>query len=135
MAVWVHDERRRAGSEIVSALKAVADIDTATAEISKELNLPGPLRIGAGVNSGPVIVGSADFTALGDTVNTAFRLEAATKDLGFGVAMGDRTFQELPVRGNSAFCRREVELKGYESPSVTWAVSFEDLRAYLNSIE
>jgi adenylate cyclase len=135
MAVWLHENRGRTASEMVAALKAVAAIDATTSEISREFSLPGPLRIGAGVNTGPVIVGSADFTALGDTVNTAFRLEAATKDLGFAAAIGERTFQELPVRGTSPFARREVALKGYESPSVAWAISFEHLRGYLGGLE
>jgi len=87
--------------------------------------------VGAGINTGPAIVGGAEFTALGDTVNAAFRLEAATKQLGFGVALGERSFSELLVPGPCPFQRREVTLKGYDEPATAWAISFEDLNRFL----
>ena len=90
-----------------------------------------PLRIGAGVNTGPAIIGGVDYTALGDTVNAAFRLETATKQLGLGVAIGERTFSGLPPVLQSRFEQRKVALKGYEGESTAWGISFEGLRAGL----
>jgi adenylate cyclase len=130
MAVWVHDRRAQVSADVVRAVRAVSEIDAATAGISRELCLPAPLRIGAGVNTGPAIVGSADYAALGDSVNAAFRLEDATKRLGLGVALGETTYTELAVPEPSPFARREVELKGYDSSSTVWAISFEDLREF-----
>ena len=95
MAVWVHDQPQNMEVDLLRALRAISEINAATAEISRALPLPAPLRIGAGMNTGPAIVGGSEYTALGDTVNAAFRLEAATKQIGFGVALGDRTFAEL----------------------------------------
>src|SRR6202043_1074836 len=115
-------------ADLLRALRAIGEISAATDEISRTLALPAPLRIGAGVNTGPAIVGGADYTALGDTVNAAFRLETATKSLGMGVAVGERTYSELAVGPQSAFVQRQVELKGYESPSTAWAISFEHLQ-------
>ena len=133
MAVWVHDQQENLAADLMKALRAVSEISTATGEISKALPLPGPLRIGAGVNTGPAIVGGSEYTALGDTVNAAFRLEAATKQIGLGVALGARTFQELAFTegSGSAFARREVELKGYEGTSTAWGISFDALREFL----
>ena len=131
MAVWVHDDLTRLRQDLIAALQAAAEIERATAEISSTLPLPGPLRVGAGVNTGNAILGGADYTAFGDAVNAAFRLEAATKSLGFGMVIGDPTFKELGLDGVSPFVRREVALKGYESLNTAWAVSFEDLRRFL----
>ena len=131
MAVWVHDHAETVGDDLLRALRAACDIHSATEEISRSLPLPGPLRIGAGLNTGPAIVGNADYTALGDTVNAAFRLEAATKTLGLSVALGERAYEELHLSKPAPFTRRQVELKGYEGPSIAWAVSFEALLAFL----
>ena len=116
---------------LAETFEAASEIENATAEISRTLPLPGPLRIGAGVNTGPAILGGTDYTALGDAVNAAFRLEAATKTLGAGVVVGDPTFRELGLLQPAPFVRREVALKGYEALSTAWAVSFEDLRRFL----
>ncbi len=131
MAVWIHDNQHNLAPDLMRALRAVCEIDAITAELHRGLPLPGPLRIGAGVNTGSAIVGGSDFTALGDTVNAAFRLEAATKQLGLGVALGERTYQELRIGQPSPFLRREVELKGYDAPSTAWAVSFDGLSEFL----
>jgi len=133
MAVWVHDSLSRLPADLLRTLRAVCEINGATGEVSRALPLPGPLRIGAGVNTGPAIVGGSEYTALGDTVNAAFRLEAATKQLGLDVALGQRTFEELALPAGSPFIRREVELKGYESPSSVWGTSFEKLQAFLRT--
>jgi len=130
MAVWVHDHVPDLAADIQRALRAVSQMDAATEEISLTLPLPGPLRIGAGINTGPAILSGADYTAIGDTVNAAFRLEAATKTLGLNVALGPRTATELGLAG-PPFVERQVELKGYEAPSQVWATSFEGLEAYL----
>jgi len=82
-------------------------------------DLPQPLRIGIGIHVGPTIVGEMGFagaqamTAIGDTVNTASRLESATKEFGCqllisrrvadlsGVDLGAATPHDLPLRGRS----------------------------------
>ena len=133
MAVWVHDNPARIPAELLNSMRAVSEIALATEEISRAIPLPSPLRVGAGINTGPAIIGGADYTALGDTVNAAFRLESATKDLGMGVAIGESTYERLAAPARGCFTRREVELKGYEGPSTAWAISFEGLREFLRT--
>jgi adenylate cyclase len=135
MAVWVHDRQDSVAADVMRALRAVSEINTATAEISKTLALPAPLRIGAGLNTGPAIVGGTDYTALGDTVNAAFRLETATKGIGLGVAIGERMYLGLPDGARRCFVRKEVALKGYDGPSTAFGISFEGLAEMLGKAE
>ena len=80
----------------VAATNAIAEsLEALNKELESQLD--APLRIGMGLHAGPVILGrigaagasdtSARITALGDVVNTASRLEAATKDLGASLAV------------------------------------------------
>ncbi len=75
------------------------------------------LAIGVGLHSGRVVVGhigSSDrheYTAIGDTVNTAARLESASKDAGYAVILSDVVMQRIgPQPDVSAV--GEVPLKG-----------------------
>jgi adenylate cyclase len=131
MSVWVHQNEASMREDILRVLWSVGAIDAATAGMHLDLPLPGPLRIGAGINTGPAIIGGVDYAALGDTVNAAFRLEAATRHLGLEVAAGERTHAALDPELQSRFERRRVALKGYEGESTAWAISFDSLRAGL----
>jgi len=79
----------------------------------------GPqLRIGIGVNSGPVVAGTiggggrVDFTVIGDAVNTAARVEALTRQTGDDVLLTEAT-RTLLTRDIGGFEERgAVELKG-----------------------
>lgn len=70
---------------------------------------PEPSRLGfgrtrVGVETGPVIVGDVgggtrlDYTAYGNAMNTAARLEAANKDLGSAICIGPGTAAQLSDR-------------------------------------
>ncbi len=133
MAVWLHPDEANIRNEVTRALQAVNEIQSVTAELHTQLPLPGPLRIGAGINTGPAIVDGGENTAIGETVNAAFRLESATKELGLGLVLGERTYTELRAGDSSPFVLRNVALKGYEQLRPVWALSFEGLRDFLKT--
>jgi adenylate cyclase len=80
-----------------------------------------PFRIGVGVNSGPVVAGSIggagrlNFSIIGDAVNVAARVEAATRELGHDVLITVETAQQLGPGIEVEPCG-EHELKGIDRP-------------------
>ncbi len=104
------------------ALKAAAQIAENIDELNQALqyDLPQPLRFGIGIHGGEVIVGDIGyrdnmvFTALGDPVNVAARLQDMTKSLSCAAIVSEDVFisaafdagtlppHDLPVRGRTA---------------------------------
>ncbi|MGK7872054.1 MAG: FHA domain-containing protein [Xenococcaceae cyanobacterium] len=142
MAIWFHKEREVAEEEVVQIFQAISKLNKMTADLSNQYKdtLPFGLRIGAGINTGHAMVGNTgsgdhpDYTAIGDTVNAAFRLESATKEIGWDIALGDETYNKLSTLGQAQqlFHPYEVILKGYEKPTMTYAAKFEDLDNFLD---
>ncbi|WP_205699042.1 adenylate/guanylate cyclase domain-containing protein [Conexibacter sp. SYSU D00693] len=82
----------------------------------------GPLRVGVGVHSGRVVAGTVggggrrDFTVIGDAVNTAARVEAATRETGDDVLVTATTL-DLLGDGDGAWVERApLALRGKRSP-------------------
>ena len=78
----------------------------------------GGLRVGVGVNSGRVVVGTVggggrrDFTVIGDPVNTAARVEAATRQTGDDLLITETTLRALGPDGGDFEERPSAPLKG-----------------------
>lgn len=112
-----HDHVRRAvraGLQIVSAARARA----------ADGRFPG-LVIGVGIHTGEAVVGDLggarrEYTAIGDVVNVASRVEAANKDLGTSILVTDAVRQE--VAGIDVRSMRDVELRGREGHVVLYEV-------------
>ena len=77
------------------AVACAQDMRTAIQQL--QTTLPEPVAIGIGVNTGEAVVGNMgsdtrfDYSAIGDAVNTAARLESATKDVGEDILIGENT--------------------------------------------
>lgn len=93
----------------------------------------GEIGVGIGVNSGCVVAGTVggggrvEFTVIGDAVNTAARVEAATRETGDDVLITDST-RALLADGEFAFeARPAVPLKGKREPVRLWALASPEL--------
>jgi class 3 adenylate cyclase len=88
----------------------------------------GQPPIGVGVHTGEVVLGTigteqrADFTAIGDTVNTAARLQEAARDLGLDVALSEQTAAHLREAGFVLIDRGPVSLRGKAAPVKVYAL-------------
>lgn len=115
-----------AAAQALDAARRMAEgIEIFNAQHSAELRTP--LRIGIGVHFGPAIVGEMGFaptlslTAIGDTVNIASRLEAATKEVGCQLLVSEAA--ALAAEMNLALGRRtEIALRGRKEPLVAYAL-------------
>ncbi|MGD9536524.1 MAG: adenylate/guanylate cyclase domain-containing protein [Alphaproteobacteria bacterium] len=105
------------------ALAAARAMGVALDELNRSLahDLPEPIRIGIGVHLGPVILGEIGFgrttslTAIGDSVNTASRLESATKEFDCQLIVSEALVMRAGL-DLSAFPHREIELRGRAAP-------------------
>ncbi len=139
MAIWFHGQDTVTNDDLLDIFQAVKNLHDMTQNLSKQYPLPFPLRIGTGINTGHAMVGNTgsgdhpDYTAIGDTVNAAFRLESATKQIGLDVAIGEKTYRYLSQleKAQSFFQEYTVTLKGYENPTLTYGANFSDLGKFL----
>ena len=89
------------------AVACARDMRTAIRMLQKEL--PEPIAIGIGVNTGEAVIGNMgsntrfDYSAIGDAVNTAARLESATKEAGVDLLIGESTRTKVP---EATFCKK-----------------------------
>ena len=147
MAIFGMDRPATQGAhEAIVAARAMGGVLDALNQ-SLRSELPEPLRIGIGIHTGLAILGRIGVasgtgagervTALGDTVNTASRLESACKDFSAQLVVSQETLglagathveaghpEEITLRGKSiplqvvAFSRAlDLELEGGGIPS------------------
>jgi adenylate cyclase len=86
------------------------------------------LRIGIGVNSGPFLAGNVgsetrlEYTAMGDTINTASRLETMTKEADFSVLLSQATRDALVEPADSLVEVGEMGVRGRQATIRLWSL-------------
>jgi PAS domain S-box-containing protein len=104
------------------ALEAAMEIERLARE-----RFQGDLEIGIGIDSGTVIAGNVggggrlDYTVIGDAVNIASRVEAATRQTGDTILITEETRRRLGNSEVSLETRSEISLKGKQAPVVLFA--------------
>ena len=84
--------------------------------------------MGVGINSGPVMAGNigseqrVEYTALGDTTNTASRLEGMTKGSGHMLFISDSTRGRLHAPPDTLTLVGELEVRGRLAPVPVWTL-------------
>jgi adenylate cyclase len=111
------------------ALRAAAMIAANVDEVNQFLShdLHEPIRFGIGIHGGEVIVGDIGyrdhmvFTALGDAVNVAARLQEMTKSLGCETVISDEVRATAGLSAD-ALPQREVAIRGRNEPMIVRTV-------------
>ncbi|SFB59665.1 adenylate cyclase [Rhizobium sp. NFR07] len=103
MAFWNAplDDPDHARHAVAAAIAMLGSMDRLNEELLSEAEAEGrvyyPLHIGIGINTGECVVGNMgsttrfDYSALGDSVNLAARLEGASKNYGVSMLIGENT--------------------------------------------
>ena len=116
----LHTNRQNACRQ---ALRAAAMIGANVAELNQFLkhDLREPIRFGIGIHAGEVIVGDIGyrdhmvFTALGDAVNVAARLQDMAKTLGCEAVVSEEVRKTAGLSAD-ALPHQEVEIRGRTEP-------------------
>ena len=112
------------------ALKAAAAISANVAELNQFLkhDLSDPIRFGIGIHGGEVIVGDIGyrdhvvFTALGDAVNVAARLQDMTKSVGCEAIVSEEVRSTAGLSAD-ALPQQHVEIRGRTDPMIVRIVA------------
>src|SRR5207237_8053530 len=120
-----------------NAVRTALDFQEKTLAVSAkwEAKLGGKIKNGVGINTGEAVVGTMgskqrlEYTAIGDTVNLAARLESITKDYNASIIISESTHDYI----KGQFMTRElgaVTVKGKTRPVKIFAVLPTDIRRY-----
>jgi len=124
MAVWGDTRTLPRETSAFHAVRTALLMETALVDLNQRwATMPGRrhFSIGIGINQGDVVVGSLGhpmrlrFATVGDGINTAARLETATKHFGCGILVGETV--ESSTRGQFHYRRVDrVRFKGKGVP-------------------
>ena len=102
-------------------------------EIKKKMREAGlGIDIGIGINSGVAVIGNMgsetrfDFTALGDAVNLAARMESSCKEVGEDIVIAQATAEQTDIKLDKL---DDIYVKGKEKPIQIYTISENATRA------
>ena len=121
-----------------SALAQIKSLKVFNKSIEKEKL--SPLVIGCGIHTGETIVGNFgsedrfDYTALGDSVNVAARLEGLTKYYGVNIIISESTYSFIK---DKLKCRKldAVKVKGKKKPLIIYELCVEKTDSFIKQFE
>ncbi|SHK13009.1 adenylate cyclase [Bradyrhizobium lablabi] len=125
------------------ALKAAAMIAVNIDELNQFLShdLREPIRFGIGIHGGEVIIGDIGyrdhmvFTALGDAVNVAARLQDMTKSLSCEAIVSEEIFITAGLSAD-LLPQQQVEIRGRSEPMIVRSIAdTRTLSALVNDVE
>lgn len=111
------------------ALRGAIDMQARIDRLNRQLvnQLEDPLRIGIGIHCGQAIVGtmgpptSPNYSAIGDCINAAARLEASTRDLGCVLVVSGQVVKNTDA-DLRRFASREISLRGKQQSVLAYLV-------------
>ncbi len=103
----------------------------ALAQVNEILSERGdePFRIGIGLNSGPVMAGNVgsqrrmEYSTIGDTTNTAARLESMTKGSGHAIFLSDTVRGMLTISRDDLVHVDRMVVRGKDDAVTVWSLA------------
>ena len=139
------DLENHAEAAVKSAVEILDRVDELNEKFS-EIGLP-VLKIGIGINTGEAVVGNLgtrerfDYTAIGDSVNLASRLEGLNKYYNSSVLLSEFTYKMLPEERFKIRFIGEVVVKGKNRPVKVYelmcskSIHSKDLKFFEKGVE
>jgi adenylate cyclase len=98
-------------------------------ETLREKGFERGFKMGIGLNSGPFMSGNVgsqrrlEYTAIGDTINTASRIEGMTKGTPYALYLADSTREALQTPVDDLVYIDEMPVRGRTHPIKLWSLS------------
>lgn len=130
-------------NQVIDACRAIQEMSKALQELNNEWKKEGIplLKIGVGLNVGEAVVGNFgsekrfNYTALGDEVNFASRLEGVNKMYGTQCIVSESIFNELLHDGQFVLRKLDmIKVKGKKEPKVIFEFVTDDVHDDLRKV-